>query len=189
MKATCVLVMLASATIVAAGTWPVSQADIRVTCPMTVGGSFDVKTNALSGSVSASASRSTALDGSLAVDLHTLDTGIGLRNEHLRQQYLEVDKAPGYDHAVLTDIELQGLNRDAPQGQGSFTGSLTLHGVTKPVTGSVEVRKGSAGLQVKASFPVRLADYAIAEPRYLGVGVKDTVQVNVTFNVAQGGPK
>ena len=42
-----------------------------------------------------------------------------------------------------------------------------------------------AGLQVKASFPVRLADYAISEPRYLGVGVKDTVQVNVTFSVAQ----
>jgi polyisoprenoid-binding protein YceI len=187
MKATCVLVLLASATIVAAGTWPVSQGDIRVNCPMTVGGSFDVKTNALSGSVSASSSRPTALDGSLAVDLHTLDTGISLRNEHLRQQYLEVDKAPGYDQAVLTEIELQGLNRDAPQGKGSFSGSLALHGVSKSVTGPVEVRKGGAGLQVKASFPVRLADYAIAEPRYLGVGVKDTVQVNVTFNVAQKG--
>ena len=187
MKRTIALVFLASGTIVAAGTWPVSQADVRVMCPMTVGGSFDVKTNALSGSVSANASRSTALDGSLAVDLHTLDSGISLRNEHLRQQYLEVDKAPGYEQAVLTDIELQGLNRDAPQGKGSFTGSLALHGVTKPVAGAVEVRKGGAGLQVKASFPVRLSDYAIAEPRYLGVGVKDTVQVNVTFNVAQGG--
>jgi polyisoprenoid-binding protein YceI len=185
MKWTIVLVCLAGTTIVAAGTWPVSEADVRVMCPMTVGGSFDVKTNALSGSVSANASRSTALDGSLAVDLHTLDTGISLRNEHLRQQYLEVDKAPGYDQAVLTGIELQGLNRDAPQGKGSFTGSLALHGVTKSVTGQVEVRKGGAGLQVKASFPVRLADYAIAEPRYLGVGVKDTVQVNVAFKVAQ----
>ena len=189
MKRTIVLVCLTGTTIVAAGTWPVSEADVRVMCPMTVGGSFDVKTNALSGSVSANASRSTALDGSLAVDLHTLDTGISLRNEHLRQQYLEVDKAPGYDKAVLTEIELQGLNRDAPEGKGSFSGSLALHGVTKPVTGHVEVRKGGAGLQVKASFPVRLADYAIAEPRYLGVGVKDTVQVNVAFNVAQGGQK
>jgi polyisoprenoid-binding protein YceI len=185
MRVTCVLVLLASATIVAEGTWPVSQADIRVMCPMTVGGSFDVKTNALSGSVSANANRSTALDGSLAVDLHTLDTGISLRNEHLRQQYLEVDKAPGYDQAVLTQIELQGLNRDAPQGKGSFNGSLTLHGVTKPVTGPIEVRKAGAGLQVKASFPVRLSDHAIPAPRYLGVGVKDTVLVNVTFSVAQ----
>jgi polyisoprenoid-binding protein YceI len=185
MKRTIALVFLAGATVVAAGSWPVSEADVRVMCPMTVGGSFDVKTNALSGSVSASASRSTALDGSLAVDLHTLDTGISLRNEHLRQQYLEVDKAPGYDQAVLTEIQLQGLNPDAPQGRGSFNGSLTLHGVTKPVTGPIEVRKAGAGLQVKASFPVRLADYAIPAPRYLGVGVKDTVLVNVTFSVAQ----
>jgi len=185
MKPTFLVVFLGGATIVAAGTWPVGQGDVRVMCPMTVGGGFEVRTNALSGSVSASASRSTALDGSLAVDLHTLDTGISLRNDHLRQHYLEVDKAPGYDQAVLTEIELQGVNRDAPQGKGSFTGSLALHGVTKPVTGPIEVRKGGAGLQVKASFPVRLADYAIAEPRYLGVGVKDTVQVNVTFSVAQ----
>ena len=85
MKRTIALVFLAGATIVAAGSWPVSEADVRVICPMTVGGSFDVKTNALSGSVTASASRSTALDGSLAVDLHTLDTGISLRNEHLRR--------------------------------------------------------------------------------------------------------
>ena len=185
MKRTVALVFLAGATIVAAGSWPVSQADVRVMCPMTVGGSFDVKTNALSGSMSANASRSTALDGSLAVDLHTLDTGISLRNEHLRQQYLEVDKAPEYGQAVLTNIELQGVNRDAPQGKGSFTGSLALHGVTKPVSGPLEVRKEGSGLQVKASFPVRLADYAISEPRYLGVGVKDTVQVNVTFSVTQ----
>ena len=33
-----------------------------------------------------------ALDGSLAVDPRTLDTGIGLRNEHLKGTYLEVDK-------------------------------------------------------------------------------------------------
>ena len=39
---------------------------------------------------------------------------------------------------------------------------------------------------MKASFPVRLADYAIAEPRYLGVGVKDTVQSDLQRN-AQGG--
>ena len=42
---------------------------MRVICPMTVGGSFDVKTAALSGSVTA------------------------LRNEHLRATYLEVDRA------------------------------------------------------------------------------------------------
>jgi hypothetical protein len=89
MKTTLVLVWLAGATIAAATPWRVEQADVRVVCPMTVGGSFAAKTSALSGSVTPNANHSPAFDGSLAVDLRTLDTGIGLRNEHLRERYLE----------------------------------------------------------------------------------------------------
>ena len=185
MKPTLVLVCLAGATIVAAGARSVGQGDVRVMCPITVGGSFDAKTTALSGSVMASATGSPAFEGSLAVDLRTLDTGISLRNEHLREKYLEVDKAPGYDKAILSEIDLKGLKPDAPDGKGAFTGSLTLHGVKKTVTGPVEVRKAGTGLRVKASFPVNLSDYNISEPSYLGVGVKNTVQVEVAFTVTQ----
>ena len=62
--------------------------------------------------------RFAAFDGSLAVDLRTLDTGIGLRNEHLREKYLEVDKGPGFDTATLSEIDLNGFNPDAPERQG-----------------------------------------------------------------------
>jgi len=181
MKPTLVILALAGATIVAAGTFPVSQADVRVMCPMTIGGTFAAKTTALSGSLTAGTNRSPVFDGSLAVDLRTLGTGISLRDEHLRETYLEVDRAPGYDKAILSEIDLKGLNPDAPEGKGSFTGSLLLHGVKKTVTGSVDVHKAGDGLKVKASFPVNLSDYNIAEPRYLGVGVKNTVQIEVIF--------
>jgi hypothetical protein len=53
------------------------------------------------------------------------------------------------------------------------------------VSGSAEVRKAGSGVRVKASFPVNLPDYNIPEPRYLGVGVKNTVQVDVTFTATQ----
>jgi polyisoprenoid-binding protein YceI len=168
-------------TTAAAGSLRVTQGDVSVKCPMTIGGSFDAKTNALSGTITASAAQPSSLEGSLAVDLRTIDTGISLRNDHLREKYLEVERGAGYDKAVLSAIALKGLNPDAPEGKGSFTGSLTLHGVTKTVSGPVEVRKAGAGLRVKAAFPVNLPDYNIPEPRYLGVGVKNTVQVDVTF--------
>ena len=42
-----------------------------------------------------------------------------------------------------------------------------------------------AGLRVKASFPVNLPEYSIRKPRYLGIGVKDTVQVDVAFAVTR----
>jgi polyisoprenoid-binding protein YceI len=177
----CTWVVVASA---AGGPWRVSDADVSVKCPMTVGGTFDAKTSALSGTLTASG-RPSAFDGTLAVDLRMLDTGISLRNDHLREKYLEVDKGTGYDQAVLSDIVLQGLNPEAPAGKGSFTGSLTLHGVKKTVTGPVEIRQAGTGWRVRASFPVMLPDYNIDKPRYLGVGVKDTVQVSVTFTATQ----
>ncbi|PYR66949.1 MAG: hypothetical protein DMF88_14515 [Acidobacteria bacterium] len=176
------LSLVAVASIAAAGSWRVPQGDVSVKCPMTIGGSFNAKTTALAGTLTAGGS---TIDGSLAVDLRTLDTGISLRDDHLREKYLEVDKGAGYDKAVLSQITLKGLNPDAPEGKGSFSGSLALHGVTKMVSGPVDVRKAGAGFRVKASFPVNLPDYNIAEPRYLGVGVKNTVQVEVTFTAAQ----
>jgi polyisoprenoid-binding protein YceI len=186
MKLMLIGLALAGATAVAAAnTWRVGEGDVRVICPMTVGGSFDAKTTAISGSVTASGSSSTALDGSLAVNLRTLETGIALRNEHLRENYLEVTKGPGFDTATLSEIDLKGLNPDAPEGKGSFTGALMLHGVTRTITGAVDVRQAGTGLHVKASFPVNLADYSIRKPRYLGVGVKDTVTVEVSFAVTR----
>ena len=169
----------------ASGPWRVGQGEVSVKCPMTVGGSFDARTSALIGTLTASAGRPSTFEGSLAVDLRTVDTGIDLRNDHLKEKYLEVDKGAGYDQAVLSDVVLQGLNADAPAGKGSFTGSLMLHGVKKTVTGTVEIRQDGTGRRVRASFPVNLPDYNIDKPRYLGVGVKDTVQVSVTFIATQ----
>src|SRR5258708_6385950 len=112
MKPTLVVLFLASATFAGAGSWRARQGDVRVICPMTIGGSFDAKTTALSGSVTASADGSPALDGSVIVDLRTLDSGVSLRNEHMRGKYLEVDKAPEYGQAVLSEIALKGLSSD-----------------------------------------------------------------------------
>src|SRR5262245_26546375 len=165
--------------------WRVGQGEVSVKCPMTVGGSFDATTSALTGMLTTSTARPSGFDGSLAVDLRTIDTGIALRNDHLKEKYLEVDKGAGYEQAVRSDVVLQGLNADAPAGKGSFTGSLMLHGVKKTVTGPAEIRQAGTGWRVRASFPVNLPDYNIDKPRYLGVGVKDTVQVSVTFTTTQ----
>src|SRR6186713_2066441 len=69
-------------------TWRVTGGTVTVTCPVTVGGSFDAKTASLDGQLSVDPSRPAALAGDLAVDLSSLDTGIDLRNTHLRERYL-----------------------------------------------------------------------------------------------------
>ena len=72
--------------------WTTGGGDVRVLCPLTIGGSFEAKTNALSGELVVDPTKSGAIDGALAVDLRTLQTGIGLRDDHMREGYLEVQK-------------------------------------------------------------------------------------------------
>ena len=146
---------------------------------MTVGGSFDAKTSALAGQLSVDPS-ATVLAGELSVDLKTLDTGISLRNQHMVENYLEVGKGEGFDKATLSNIDVGAL-ASGVDGQKPFTARLRLHGVTQTVTGRATLSSRGSSVRVDASFPLHISDYAIAAPRYLGVGVKNDVTVRVVF--------
>ncbi len=168
--------------------WQVASGDVHVLCPMTVGGSFEARTSKLSGTLALASGHPVALNGSLSVDLGSLDTGIGLRNEHLREKYLEVGKGEGFDKVTLSEIRLPDADGEGVQGTTPFTGSFRLHGTTRPVKGQAQIRREGSGVRVEASFPVLLPEYGIEKPRYLGVGVKDEVQVKVSFVAAPVAP-
>jgi hypothetical protein len=161
-------------------TWRVARGEVRVLCPLTVGGSFEAKTTSLTGALTPASTHPAMLVGTLVVDVRTLDSGIGLRDEHLRNTYLEVGRGEGFDTAVLSNIDLGGVT-ETFQGRTRFTAELLIHGVKKAVAGQAEVRREGPGVRVDAGFPVTLADFGIAKPRYLGVGVKDDVQVRVSL--------
>lgn len=165
--------------------WTVSSGDVRVRCRMTVGGSFDAVTSALSGTLRGSPRGAGALDGELRVDLASVETGIGLRDEHLRANYLEIDRGPAFRHAVLSGI---ALREPPPEGRGrrrtTFTGRLTLHGVERQVEGEATMERRDGPLRVEATLSLSLEAFDIPPPRYLGVGVRDEVRVTVTFEAA-----
>lgn len=171
----------------AEGPWTISQADVRVLCPLTVGGSFEARTASLAGSMAVAAPHPAAFMGDLIVDLRTLDTGIGMRNDHMREKYLEVGKGDGFDRAVLSDVHLGDVDVETFQGRTTFTGTLRLHGARKNVTGPAEVRRTGSSVRIEAIFPVTLADFGIPKPQYLGVGVKSEVQVKVSLVATPGG--
>jgi polyisoprenoid-binding protein YceI len=165
--------------------WKVAGGTVVINCPFTVGGSFDAKGTAIQGQLSTDAAQPAALTGELSVDLSSLDTGIDLRNTHFRERYLEVGKGPGFDKAVLKNIVLDRGPVSQVKGAVRFTASLTVHGVTKSVSGDATLQPSTAGVRVEATFPVHLPDFDIAKPRYLGVGVKDDVRVRVAFEAGR----
>lgn len=156
--------------------WQIEQPVVRVACTMTVGGTFEARTTSLSGTLTEGKPPADTYDGEIAVDLRTLDAGIGIRTEHMRSTYLEVGKGDGFDKATLSQITMSGL-----EGRVNFGGTLRLHGTSRPIAGHADLRRTPGAVRVDATFPVSLSAFAITEPRYLGVGVKDVVQIRVTF--------
>jgi polyisoprenoid-binding protein YceI len=159
----------------------VARGEVRVVCPLTVGGSFEARATSFSGTVALATPRPPAFEGDLTVDLRTLDTGIELRNHHMRDTYLEVGKGAGYDTAVLSDIHLGDIDAATFQGRTPFTATLLLHAARKPVGGDADIKREGSDVRVAARFSVRLDEFGIEPPRYLGVGVKNEVQVSISF--------
>ena len=161
----------------------VAHGEVRIVCPLTVGGVFETKTTSISGTVGVADGSPAALSGELSVDLSTLDTGIELRNMHLRDKYLEVGRGAEFASAVISGVRLDKAGTSTFRGQTAFAGTLLLHGVRRPVAGQAEIRSEGNDVRVLASFPLRIDDYGIAAPRYLGVGVKNEVQVKISLLV------
>jgi polyisoprenoid-binding protein YceI len=178
----------ASAAPVAVGaqsaTWRIASGELVVLCPLTVGGSFEARTSSVSGQLAVDAAQPPRLTGEIAVDLKTLDTGIALRNTHMRENYLEVGKGDGFERAVLSEIVVKG-DAATVTGTTTFTATLLVHGTRKPVSGQARIARTGADVRVEASFPVSLPDFGIPEPRYLGVGVRDQVHVKVKWGSAR----
>ena len=184
----CVVVAgLAGAAARAAETpWHLEKGELRVTVPLKPGGAFEAKSTSLAGTLTPGGSRPVRLAGEIALDLATIDTGIGLRNQHLREKYLEVARGRGFDHALLTDVAVNDAAGTDFEGRSAFTGSLLLHGVQKLVTGTAELRRSGAGVRVDASFSLTLTDFGIEPPEYLGVGVGNKVIVRVQLTALPG---
>jgi polyisoprenoid-binding protein YceI len=159
----------------AADSYKISGADVTVVCPLTVGGSFEARTKSVTGEVAPSNQRGTVA-GAVKIDLKTLETGISLRDRHMRSNYLEVEKGPQFAVATFDNIRLEKLD-----GKTNFSGTLMLHGQRKKVSGVADVQQRGGHLRVQAQFPIRVSEFRIPAPTYLGVGVRDEIQVKVTL--------
>jgi polyisoprenoid-binding protein YceI len=157
--------------------YKVDKSKVVVVCPLTVGGSFEARAPAVIGGMRSAPGH--RLEGRLQVNLRALETGIALRDRHMKENYLEVGR-PGFERAVLEQIQLERMIGSTP-----FTALLTLHGRQRPVAGTAALQETRDGLRVEAEFAVRLSDFAIAEPTYLGVGVTPDVRVRVLLNVSR----
>jgi polyisoprenoid-binding protein YceI len=164
-------------------TYAITGGKVAVVCSLTVGGSFEATTKSLSGelSVPPAAGDAVVLQGALHVDFQTLETGIGLRDRHMRRDYLQVERGQDFSAATFTELRIEKMD-----GKTTFTGTLRLHGQSKRVSGTAELQRRDGSVRVQARFALRMSEFQIPIPAYLGVGVRDEMQVSVTLTAVPG---
>lgn len=117
------------------------------------------------------------LSGDLSVDLDSIETGIGLRDRHMKEKYLETGK---FKTASLK-IKEAALPITALSGTGDYTvpGLLTLKGVEKPVQLNIKLEPNGDKVKSVSSFKINLSDFPIEVPKYAGITVANDVDVSV----------
>lgn len=114
--------------------------------------------------------------GTLTVNLADFSTEIDMRDDHMKNKYLEVGTYPTAT-LVLKPWTVTAAESD-------FEGDLTLHGVTKPVKGKAKVD----GKKLAATMKVKASEYGIPAPDY-GVGkAKVTMGEEIDVTVTATAP-
>lgn len=121
------------------------------------------------------------LNGTFEIDLASLDTGMALRNTHMKEKYLQIDK---YPKAILTlkDQTLpEAWSFEKPELKSQKAkGILEIHGQKKPIEVSYNINKGK---KIDAEFEMKISDFSIEIPSFMGVTVADKVKVQVESEI------
>lgn len=100
-----------------------------------------------------------------------------LMQEHFNENYLESEK---YPKATFTG-NIQGS--DLPASTGScdcvISGSLALHGVTRPLRAVASITRTGSGFKLRSTFTIRPEDHGIEIPKLLFTKIAEEVQVEV----------
>ena len=122
----------------------------------------------------------------LQVELNSLDTGIGLRNQHMRDNYLETEK---YPRATFTGK----VTRIERNQEGVFNvetrGEFNLHGqaVTRDI--KVRVERAQERVLVTSEFDLALPDHNIKVPKLMVMKISEIVRIKINLTLKKIEPQ
>jgi polyisoprenoid-binding protein YceI len=110
---------------------------------------------------------------SLTIDSASLDTGIEMRDNHLRSSdFFDVERFP--------TVAFQSVRIEAAGRRATVVGRLTLHGVTREIAVPIDVQITSTALVASGEFIVNRGEYAMNYNSFLNP-IGNEVRVAFTF--------
>lgn len=117
------------------------------------------------------------------VDLTTLKTGIDLRDEHMRENYLETHKYP-YAEFYGKMVDKFDPDKDEKQ-EVTAKGEFTVHGVTREITVDGTIMPTKEGIRLEAKWDLKLDDYNIPIPEVLHYRLSNDLDVRIYIKLEQ----
>lgn len=117
------------------------------------------------------------------VQLNSLDTGIGLRNRHMRDNYLETKKYPVAEFKGMV-VQADSLNN--AEFSVLTKGSFKLHGVEKTVEIDGVVTLNESGkYTINSQFEIKLQDYNIKVPQLMFLKINEIIKLEISFSLVK----
>lgn len=138
----------------------------------------------------------TPLNAVFNVDLASIDTGIPLRNEHMRDNFLQTAKYPKAQFKLNRIVSGPKKLQDGKKATLKCEGDFSLHGKTVKKVVSVDLIymkkcpateskvKGCDIIQLKSTFNVPFKDHGISRPEVVFQKLADTVIVTISATAA-----
>ena len=123
-----------------------------------------------------------SIEGKVSVEIDDMKTGLSLRDDHMKEKYLETKKFPKAT-LKITELTLEKpiIGKSAKMSELPFEGTFTLHGESKKVKGKVDIKSKGDSVEAEARFDIKITDYNIDLPSYKGITVADKVEVIVNI--------
>lgn len=127
----------------------------------------------------------TLTDASFEVDVASIETDSGNRDEYFRTNAMQVDEFPTATFVLTQPITVATAPTVGGVQTVQATGELTLAGVTKTVTVELQaVLNGDTG-QVAGAIPIIFADYGVEAPNLGFVSVEPSGSVEFSLEIAR----
>ncbi len=145
------------------------------------------KTSQVTGELSVNLSEPSKIDfGEFSVDISTLTSDSGRRDNAIRGRWLESSRFP---IARYTVTGLDGFPANPQEGQSlafKMNGDLTVREATLPLTWDVTAVKNGSTITGEATTFIMMADWGVPPPNIAGVLiVKDGVTLTIEFTFEQ----
>ncbi len=142
------------------------KSDLKIYVTLNPAGDFIAKTSAVKGVAVEKADGSFVAEN-IVVDLNSLETWVSLRDQHMKEKYLDTKT---YPKATLK----KAIGKD-----GKGVGLLNIKGKDINIKGDYK----KDGKFLIAEFILTLTEVGIADVNYKGVGIEEEIKIEITMPV------